>query len=547
MQSVGLVGMWQAAYDASGIVHNQIDDTYYAVSDNSSLAQLAPLPHQEQDGVALYINGFPVQLSLVTTTPSPFGASSLSFNCETYKLQEISFWSMARQQYQIIDDMFGQLIPSNEPFLSIYLPGSFQVDAAGVDVPTLPLAKYIDNVGVENQASFDLDLGTASLDLQGCPSIGRCGPLVTPNLYTPPGVALTVCDTLPYPHDLFDDGQHRDGHARGRALRGLCLRQQQPADAFAGKKVGDLALVWVSQQQGDPQVIGYIEGAPPAPMANLTNKPSYAGATSVTFNAPISLSYRYVSNNDGSSTDKGSGKANADVTGTKSGQAPAPAVVSLPPVTNPLTGETDEGAETVVTLNNDNNPVRITLNDQNQIQSVSAPKSNGGSGNMHFSFEIGPVLAALGFGINSSSQTVKLDLEAGIGFSGGKTNGTTSQETSSEKLDEASSEGAMAPYTGDTFMANLNSLTVASTTAGTRHRRSPILPNPNLGGFTTSNPPGALPKTTLTEERSGSDVRAVALWPGLRHLADPRRLSADAAADQHRLRLRPRAGHPDPA
>lgn len=266
--------------------------------------------------------------------------------------------------------------------------------------------------------------------------------------------------------------------------------------------MGDLALVWVSQQQGDPQVIGYIEGAPPAPMANLTNKPSYAGATSVTFNAPISLSYRYVSNNDGSSTDKGSGKANADVTGTKSGQAPAPAVVSLPPVTNPLTGETDEGAETVVTLNNDNNPVRITLNDQNQIQSVSAPKSNGGSGNMHFSFEIGPVLAALGFGINSSSQTVKLDLEAGIGFSGGKTNGTTSQDTSSEKLDEGL-EGAMAPYSGDTFMANLNSLTVASTTAGTPASKVPILPNPNLGGFTTSNPPGALPKTTLTEERFG--------------------------------------------
>ena len=45
---------------------------------------------------------------------------------------------------------------------------------------------------------------------------------------------------------------------------------------YAGKKIGDLVLSWVSQEQGDVQLIGYIEGAPPAPMANLTNKSSYA-------------------------------------------------------------------------------------------------------------------------------------------------------------------------------------------------------------------------------------------------------------------------------
>ena len=31
------------------------------------------------------------------------------------------------------------------------------------------------------------------------------------------------------------------------------------------------------------QIIGYIEGAPPAPMANLTNKSILRGATSLTF------------------------------------------------------------------------------------------------------------------------------------------------------------------------------------------------------------------------------------------------------------------------
>ena len=32
-------------------------------------------------------------------------------------------------------------------------------------------------------------------------------------------------------------------------------------------------LTWVSQEQGDVQLIGYVEGAPPCPMANMTNKP----------------------------------------------------------------------------------------------------------------------------------------------------------------------------------------------------------------------------------------------------------------------------------
>ena len=47
-------------------------------------------------------------------------------------------------------------------------------------------------------------------------------------------------------------------------------------------------------------------------MANLTNKASYAGATSVSFNAPISLSYKYQTSDDGVTTNKGSGGASVD-------------------------------------------------------------------------------------------------------------------------------------------------------------------------------------------------------------------------------------------
>ena len=314
LQGAGLLGCWKAAYDPNGVVPNTVDSGTFAASSSGTQALLAPLPNREIEGIALYINGSPVTLDPVTVNaPSPSGTNSLTFNAgSTYRIQEISFWSMARQAYQAITDMFGQLIPSNEPFLSLYMPGSFSVDAVGVDVPILPLAKYIENVQVKNLASFTIDLGNASLDLQGCPAIGRCGPLVSPNLYSPPGIALTVCDTPPSLTTYSVTVNTIGGALAGVLKEAYVFVRNHALTVYAGKKVGDLALVWVSQEQGDPQVIGYIEGAPPAPMANLTNKPSYASATSVSFNAPISFTYKYQTTEDGSTTNKGSGGASGN-------------------------------------------------------------------------------------------------------------------------------------------------------------------------------------------------------------------------------------------
>jgi hypothetical protein len=293
LQGAGMVGCWKVAYDPNGLVYNQVDSGSFAVSSNGKYAVLAPLPHREAEGMKLFVNGTAVAMNLLSTTSaSPSGFNYLSFNASaTYRIQEISLWSMARQAYQVLSDMFGQLIPSNEPFLTLYMPGSFSVDAPGVGEPILPLAKYVENVQVENTASFTIDLGFASLDLQGCPCIGRCGPLVSPNLYTPPGIALTVCDTPPSLTTYSMTVNSSTGTLAGVLNEAYVFVRNNVLTVYAGKKVGDLALVWVSQEQGDVQIIGYIEGAPPAPMANLTNKPTYAGATSVSFNAPTSLSY----------------------------------------------------------------------------------------------------------------------------------------------------------------------------------------------------------------------------------------------------------------
>lgn len=440
LAKAGLIGFWSAKYDPNGLLTNPLDQDAFAISTNLGRALLAPLSGHEREGAALYVNGYPMTLSLVTGGDVPasmtgFSAGNvqLNFNAGAYRLAEISLWRMIRQQYQVVDDMFGRLIPTNEPFLALYLSGSFMVQA--INAPILPMNKYINNIAVVNPVtSFNLAFAPASLDLAGCPAVGRCGPLITPNLYTPPGVALTVCDTVPYLSTYSVTLNALTAGLAGEINEAYVYVKDNVLTLYAGKKIGDLVLSWISQEQGNVQLIGYIEGAPPAPMANLTNRASYTGATSITFNAPKSVTLKLQRGYDSSNENK-----------------------------IDLTGATGPG------------------------------------------FGLAIHLSPFGFGITTEKTGVWLFASIGGGYSHTWTDGEGSQITSSNKLDESTRytvklDGTQAPVTGDQFMANLNSATTPSTTAGAAPSKNAILPNPNLGGFTPSNSPAALPRVPADEK-----------------------------------------------
>lgn len=443
LSKAGILGYWPVQYDPNGVVNNVCDQTAVATSTNASTAYLAPLTGHEVEATSLYINGYEMTLELATGSDVQSqmpayvaGSSLLSFNAGPYRLEEISIWSMARAQYQILDDMFGRLVPSNEPFLSVYLSGEFSLQS--IAAPALPMNKYLDGVVFENAVtSFDFAFTPAALDLIGSPCVGRCGPLIAPNLYTPPGVGLTVCDTVPFLTSYSVTLNTTTGTLAGEINEAYVYVKNSVLMLYAGKKVGDLTLTWVSQEQGDVQIIGYIEGAPPAPMANLTNKSSYSGATSVTLSAPTSVTLKYQSSHD------------------------------------------------------------TTVD-----QSVTGNLMSG----TYFSTKMH--LSPFGFGVQFSGIPLTLDLTWGDEFKGEWTNDNGTQNTSSLKLDESNKytvkmEGTLSPYTNDQFMASLNTVTTPSTTPGTPGAKTAILPNPNLGGFTTSNPPAALPKTSTTDEKFG--------------------------------------------
>jgi hypothetical protein len=458
LSSAGIVGYWKAQYDPNGVINNPFDQNAVAVSTNAGGgpntigAKLAPLAGHEHEATNLYINGYLMTLNLMKWSDAPPslaqygpGSSLLNVNAGVYQMAEISLWQMARQQYQVIDDMFGRLVPSNEPFLAVYVSGSFAVQP--IDAPILPMNKYIDNITVPNLGSSALTLSNASIDLAGCPAVGIGGPLVTPNLYTPPGMALTVCDTVPELTTYSVTLNSVTGGLAGEINEAYVYVKDNVLTLYAGKKVGDLSLTWVSQEQGNVQLIGYIEGAPPCPMANMTNKPAttflepttvYVGATSVTFTTPTSVTLKYHKGDDS-------------------------------------TGETKWSYDLKTGL-------EVGLNAH---------------------------LAPMGFGVALKDGAV-FELHVGAGISGytSSLNGNAWNQTASEKLDESNKytvrlQGTLAPYTGDQFMASLNTLTTPNTTAGNPTSKTAILPNPNLGGFTTSNPPAAIPKAP-TEEKFGA-------------------------------------------
>jgi hypothetical protein len=375
--------------------------------------------------------------AVLSEMPPYYGGSSiLLFNAGPYKMEEISVWAMSRAQYQVLDDMFGRLVPSSEPFLSLYLSGEF--DLPETPPPALPMKKFLDGVTFHNAVTkYDFSFFPASLDLVGSPCVGRCGPLITPNLYNPPGVALTVCDTVPSLTSYSVTLNTTTATLAGEINEAYVYIKNGVLMLYAGKKIGDLILTWVSQEQGDVQIIGYVEGAPPAPMANLTNKSSYAGATSLTLTAPTSVTLKYTSSHDSSYENK------------------------------------------------------LTFGD-----------------NFGINFGWGTTLAPMGFGLKSKDRFWEMDFTAGDKFSYDWVDDHADDHTASLKLDESNKytvkmQGTLSPFTGDQFMAGLNTVSTPSTTPGTPAGKSAILPNPNLGGFTSSNPPGQLPKTPVTDEKFG--------------------------------------------
>ncbi|MEU1508422.1 LamG-like jellyroll fold domain-containing protein [Kitasatospora sp. NPDC005748] len=191
----------------------------------------------------------------------------------TGTLEEVRIWRTVRTREQISDNLFTRLRGDKQDLLG-YWPFDRDSTAAGAA-----------SVRDEGLRGNDLDfspkrprvlLSTAPISADTAQVRSALADVRTPFHSTVAG--------SPGATEYADLQYDARGQALGVLKRCYGFVRDGRWHLITGYKVGDLVTEWVGQAQFDPQLMGYVEGAPPVPSENLTDKSDgYAAASSVEF------------------------------------------------------------------------------------------------------------------------------------------------------------------------------------------------------------------------------------------------------------------------
>ncbi|MGV9314554.1 LamG-like jellyroll fold domain-containing protein [Streptomyces sp. NPDC003691] len=245
-------------------------------------AKWAADPNPAASSLTIYRNGRTVPCDIPTTNPPlanwgddlfTVGALRSSVQFSEYfdgTLDEVRYWRTARTPEQILDNLFTRIKGDKQDLMGCW---SFDVE---------------DDTGELDLAS--LDRGLRSNHLRGyADKTPSTAPISTDTAAVRSALAgirtpfHQLISTPPAATEYADLQYTATGEAQGVLKRCYTHTADGAWHLTTGYKVGDLVSEWVSQVQFDPQLIGYIEGAPPVPSENLTGQTDHAGASSVTF------------------------------------------------------------------------------------------------------------------------------------------------------------------------------------------------------------------------------------------------------------------------
>ncbi|ANZ13604.1 LamG domain-containing protein [Streptomyces noursei] len=229
-------------------------------------------PDPRGSALRLYRNGVSVACDpFAAADVADFGDTQLSLGARRKDgaagqafhgvLEEVRIWRTARTQEQLLDNLFTRLKGEKEDLIAYW---SF------------------DRASTDDTAGLVRDEGLRGNDLR----LGEGSARPTPVLSTAPvssdtaqvRSALAAMRTpfhesisgAPAVAEYADMQYTAKGEAFGVLKRAYGFLRDGRWHLVTGYKVGDLVSEWVSQVQFDPQLTGYVEGAPPLPSENLT-------------------------------------------------------------------------------------------------------------------------------------------------------------------------------------------------------------------------------------------------------------------------------------
>lgn len=189
-------------------------------------------------------------------------------------LEEVRLWRTARAREQLLDSLFTRLKGDKQDLVA-YWPFDSESTVVTADAVR-------DQSPRGNNLSVGTDLTRPRIVLSTAP-VSTDTAVVRSALA---GVRTPFQETISSPpaaSEYADLQYTAAGEAYGVLKRAYAHITNGTWRLTTGYKVGDLVSEWVSQIQFAPQLIGYIEGAPPVPSENLTGATDPAGCAGVTF------------------------------------------------------------------------------------------------------------------------------------------------------------------------------------------------------------------------------------------------------------------------
>lgn len=191
--------------------------------------------------------------------PAALGADSESYRGD---LEELRVWRVVRSEEQILDNLFTRLRGEKQDLLTYY---SFDLDSTRSD----------------SSLVYDNGLRSVNLRLPTDPALRprvilSTAPIANDTAQVRSAIAAVSTqfhqkiDGTPAVGEYADMQRTRAGDISGVMKRAYAMVQNGNWSLITGYKIGNLFSEWVGQAQFDPQIMGFIEGAPPVPSENLT-------------------------------------------------------------------------------------------------------------------------------------------------------------------------------------------------------------------------------------------------------------------------------------
>jgi hypothetical protein len=188
-------------------------------------------------------------------------------------LDEIRIWRVARTQEQILDNLFCRLRGERQDLLGYY----------PFDSASTVLSATVNDLGLRansltpSSSAPTIQVSTAPVSDDTAQVRSALTTVLTP--------FNALVGGTPTGSEYADAQRDSQGGLIGVMKRCYAYVRAGSWVLRTGYKVGDLVTSWVGQAQFNPQLIGYIEGAPPMPSENLIydSGADYNDKSSVTF------------------------------------------------------------------------------------------------------------------------------------------------------------------------------------------------------------------------------------------------------------------------